>query len=656
MWSCHSYPRRRPQLPTFHDGSGRAITLGRELGRGGEGAVYEVAGAPDVVAKVYAQPIDRSKAAKLQAMAQGATPALLRIAAWPTSPLVDGGRTRGLLMPRVTGYREVHQLYGPKARRMEFPHADWGFLVHAARNVAAAVETVHAHGHVIADVNQGNIVIGRDATVKLIDCDSFQISVNGTRYLCEVGVAHFTPPELHNHSFAGVVRTPNHDAFGLAVAIFHLLFFGRHPFAGRFQGKGDMPIERAITEYRFAYSQSAATRHMLPPPNTLPLTAVSFGLASLFERAFATGSERGGRPTATEWRTALEMYAHKPRACSVSPAHWYHASLSRCPICELERAIGADFFLVAVSAGGGVGLAFDVDALWRRIQATPPPEVPAALVPAVPAATGQPLPAGVRTTRIAGRFSGIAGIIAGLVGLAGGNPLGIPIAVGLLIAWFILRQSGGYAASRAERRARLQQTTSDLDAAVNRTKQTLDEARRRFSVARQELERARDQYKGIPVALQNDLQALVRQREATQRKHFLERYFIAHADIRGIGDGLKATLASYGVETAADVSWGVQQVPGFGPKRAADLMSWRQAVEASFRFDPARGVDAADEAAVRSKYQRMKQDLERQLRAGPAELQRFRELARHEQERARAPLIQLATAVAQAKADAQAVA
>jgi DNA-binding helix-hairpin-helix protein with protein kinase domain len=330
--------------------------------------------------------------------------------------------------------------------------------------------------------------------------------------------------------------------------------------------------------------------------------------------------------------------------------------LSRCPICELERAIGTDFFLVAVSAGGGVGLAFDVDALRRQIHAVPPPEVPAALVPAVPATTAQPLPAGVRTTRIAGRAGGIGGVIAGLVGLGGGDPLAFPIAIGLLIIWFILRRSGGYATARAERRARLQQATRDLDAAANRTKQTLDEIRGRFGAARQELERAREQYKGIPAALQNDLQALVRQREATQRKHFLERYFIAHADIRGIGEGLKATLASYGVETAADVSWAVQQVPGFGPKRATDLMSWRQAVEAGFRFDASRGVDPADEAATRNKYQRLKQDLERQLRAGPVELQRLRELARHEQERARAPLMQLAITVAQAKADAQAVA
>jgi DNA-binding helix-hairpin-helix protein with protein kinase domain len=333
-----------------------------------------------------------------------------------------------------------------------------------------------------------------------------------------------------------------------------------------------MPIERAITEYRFAYSQSAAARHILPPPHTLPLTAVSFGLASLFERAFAQGSERGGRPTATQWRTALEMYANKPRACPVSRMHWYHASLPRCPICELERAIGSDLFLVTVSATV-VGSAFDLEALWRQVLAIPAPEVPAALVPAVAPVKAKPLSAWVRTTRIASWACSVAGLLAGLLGLGGGEPVGLEIAALLLFAWFMLRRSGGLALERAERRGRLQQTTRDLDSAVSRTKSALDGVRARFTATRQELERARDQYKGTPAALQKELQDPVRQREATQRKHYLERYFIAHADIRGIGDSLKATLASYGIETAANVSWAVQQVPGFDPKRATELMS-----------------------------------------------------------------------------------
>ena len=77
--------------------------------------------------------------------------------------------------------------------------------------------------------------MAQDATVALIDADSFQFSLNGKSYPCVVGVPDFTPPELHGKNLASVQRTIEHDNFGLAVAIFHLLFMGRHPFAGRYR-------------------------------------------------------------------------------------------------------------------------------------------------------------------------------------------------------------------------------------------------------------------------------------------------------------------------------------------------------------------------------------------------------------------------------------
>ena len=48
----------------------------------------------------------------------------------------------------------------------------------------------------MGDVNQNSFMVGRDSKVVLIDSDSFQINANGTLHLCEVGVSHFTPPEL----------------------------------------------------------------------------------------------------------------------------------------------------------------------------------------------------------------------------------------------------------------------------------------------------------------------------------------------------------------------------------------------------------------------------------------------------------------------------
>src|SRR5207248_2951126 len=154
------------------------------------------------------------------------------------------------------------------------PSADWPFLIGAAHNVAYSFSVIHSAGHVIGDVNQGNVLVSAKAFVKLIDCDSFQIASNGRKFLCEVGVSHFTPPELQSKSFNGLVRTPNHDNFGLAVLCFHLLFMGRHPFAGRYLGTGDLPIEKAIKEYRFAFGRSAQTMLMSAPPMSLGLADI----------------------------------------------------------------------------------------------------------------------------------------------------------------------------------------------------------------------------------------------------------------------------------------------------------------------------------------------------------------------------------------------
>ena len=234
-------------------------------------------------------------------MAAIRTASLATLAAWPLDLLLSaGGQPCGFLMPRVTGHKTIHTLYTPKSRKNDFPEADWKFLIRSATNVARAVAIVHEHGCVIGDINHGSILVSPKATVKLIDCESFQVVAQGRRFLWQVGVPTYTPPELQGRSFNQVVRTDNHDAFGLAVLIFHLLLMGRHPFAGRFVGGGEMPMERAISEFRFAYGANRQLLHMQPPPHALPLEAASEPVAQLFERAFSREGVRDGiRPSAT---------------------------------------------------------------------------------------------------------------------------------------------------------------------------------------------------------------------------------------------------------------------------------------------------------------------------------------------------------------------
>ena len=209
---------------------GTPLQIGRELGKGGEGSVFEVPALLGQVAKLYHQQPDAKKQAKLTFMASTADQQLLSYVAWPQETLHTsrGGPVVGFLMPKVTGRDPVHMVYSPAHRRQDRPKAAWDFLLFVARNTAAAFEALHSHGHVLGDVNQGNVLVGNDSKVVLIDSDSFQVNARGTLHLCEVGVSHFTPPELQGlSSFDGFTRTANHDNFGLALLIFHLLFGGR---------------------------------------------------------------------------------------------------------------------------------------------------------------------------------------------------------------------------------------------------------------------------------------------------------------------------------------------------------------------------------------------------------------------------------------------
>ncbi len=183
------------------DAKGNSIKLGRQLGRGGEGAVFDVPSEPDYVAKIYHAAVSLDKAEKIQGMALNFNTKLLEFAAWPIKAVYKNWNRNGLcgfLMPKVLDYREIHVLYSPAQRKKEFPNASWDFLIRVARNLACAIATIHEHGHVIGDVNQKNFLVSSQATVKVIDCDSFQIKFSGKLFPCEVGVSHFIPPELQN--------------------------------------------------------------------------------------------------------------------------------------------------------------------------------------------------------------------------------------------------------------------------------------------------------------------------------------------------------------------------------------------------------------------------------------------------------------------------
>lgn len=640
-------------MPTaYYDGNGKPVSFGRKIGSGGEGTVFEVLEAKaDFVAKIYREALTPSKASKVIGMCQVANQRLMNIAAWPvgTLHLKPKGPIVGILMPRVKEHKEIHKLYSPAHRKQEFPGADWSFLIHTARNLACAVATIHSLGHVVGDINQGNIVVSNAALVKLIDCDSFQVKLNGNCYPCEVGVAHFTPPELQNRSFRGVIRTFNHDNFGLAVLCFHLLLMGRHPFAGRFAGTGDMPIERSIEEFRFAFSESAASKRMQPPPHSLPLSSVSAPVARLFERAFGPEASRNtDRPNGIEWSSALEDLRLGLRTCSKQSVHKFHNSLSTCPWCELERETGVFFFLISVPRQAHAQ--FDVEAIWKRIEAITSPGIET--IPSLPVSHIVPAPLPRELQRA--KWINVAKKIAAAVGAAALILSGLAtngwVVVIVIILIAILFQKFDDRGERHRRRSALTQVEQEYKQVQRRWEAETGEAR--FEQKRRDLDRNQRDYKRLGADYTGDRRKLDASREASQLTHFLERHFIDKAKIPGIGPGRKATLASYGIETAADITTAaVQNVSGFGEVRTKDLLAWRAKAERKFVFDSRQGVDPADIAALDQRYARKRSDFERALAAGPDELMRIRSETLSKRQALSPEILRVTQQLAQARAD-----
>lgn len=637
-----------------YNSKGRLVTLGAELGRGGEGCVFEVSGDPARVAKIYHDPVKTEKAAKLKTMVALATPELLKLTAWAVDTLHDtpGGKVIGVLMFRLSSHKEIHKLYSPKSRLVEFTKADWRFLIHVAANVARAFHSIHESGNVIGDVNYGNIVISSDATVKLIDCDSFQISTaDGRKFLCPVGVSTYTPPELQGKSFANTPRTPNHDAFGLAVMIFQLLFMGRHPFSGTYLGAGEMPLEKAIGEFRFAYGASAGARQMRQPPGALSLDAVTEPVSDLFSRAF---TRQDNRPTAKEWVGALGDLAGNLKSCTEHPAHHHLKTLSSCPWCEIEGQTGATLFPFPVDFGVDGQQGVTLDKLWQQIQSIPSPGAPPALVNK---SALQLAPSRV-ATRAAKRRRVQTLLCVCVVVLVTVVVAVIPIGAGAVRAFLIIIAGWITVVSVKGRGGEIYKQLQSAQESARARWHELDERWRRetdarpFDSRRRELEARKRDYEHLPQARQQKLDRLRAEGEARQLQKFLDRFEIEDADISGIGFSRKATLQSYGIETAADVDYyRVLAVPGFGPTYTDRLISWRASLERRFRFDPSKGVDPADVAAVEREIAAARSKIIAELRSSLPHLRQLSERIRTARSTLKPALDEATESLAQAEID-----
>lgn len=604
-------------------GKSGPVRLGKQLGKGGEGTVFEVEGRPESAAKIYLAAISSERADKLVAMAAVRTAALDQLTAWPTDVLRQSdGKICGFVMANLRASKDIHKLYSPKSRLADFPQADWRLVVRAALNTARAFSVLHQAGHLVGDVNHGGVRVSPDATVKLIDTDSFQISHQGRTFLCEVGVQDFTPPELHGKAFKQVARTANHDNFGLAVLIFQMLMNGRHPFAGRYSGPGDMPIERAIPEFRYAYGRDTARTRMSPPPLSASPTAASPWVSNLWERAFGIeGATAGGRPKAEDWVQALAKLEQHFKRCSSRPSHFHFNGLAACPWCPIERAGIALFGGAAVVIPKLASGPFNLDAVWRDITAAALPPMQA--IPQLKAVRAAPHTQALGRRRTFWKTAGwLVGMLIAVLGIALSAVLA-PVWAGLgwaLGAWVNSRGRSDLALLTSA----YQQAKAQYDGISARWKQ--EQADAQLQSKQDELRPLKDEYAGLQAERDRRYNALFSNRRQSALKQFLDRFEIEQASIPGVGAAKKAMLESFGIETAADVNRNaVLNVPGFGPALTDRVMKWRQEKEARFQFNPNSAIDPRQVADLDRTIQARRAQIEADLVAGRVHILQMRQ-------------------------------
>jgi eukaryotic-like serine/threonine-protein kinase len=177
-----------------------------------------------------------------------------------------------------------------------------------ADGVLAALGAAHAAGIVHRDVKPGNVLLGRDGTVKLADfgiARTLDERADLTTVGTFVGTAKYTAPEQIN----GEPATPASDLYAVGIVLYEMLA-GVAPF------DGPTPMATAIAHQRAPIPDLATARPDAPPA---VVRAVAKAMAKRPADRFATAAEMrvalvgAAAPTARYPRPAIVTPPRPPR-------------------------------------------------------------------------------------------------------------------------------------------------------------------------------------------------------------------------------------------------------------------------------------------------------------------------------------------------------
>lgn len=284
-------------------GSSGPVRIGKQLGVGGQGTVFEAVTADghNVALKWYSPQFQRSDLrASISDLVVQKAPSEHFL--WPDDIVLRGddfGYTMGLRPPDFANIPHLLK------RRVDVKFRE---LVRAATQIVSAFRALQGRGLAYGDISDGNVFF-RPATGDVLICDNDNVAPSGSppRVL---GTPRFMAPEIVRGDAPPSTLS---DLFSMSVLLF-LLLFNDHPLQGKAENDircFDAAAMRKLygTNPVFIFDPENASNR--PVPGVHLNAPIFWGMypemiKKIFTTAFTVGlDDPGRRPAFGEWQAAL---------------------------------------------------------------------------------------------------------------------------------------------------------------------------------------------------------------------------------------------------------------------------------------------------------------------------------------------------------------
>ena len=215
----------------------QVILLGKELGKGGEGSIFETN--TPYVAKIYKKErITQRRYAKLKLMISKKI--AFKGICYPVSIIYNqNDEFVGYLMPRADGKEIQRSIFIKPLLMKNFPNWKKIDTVKLCITILEKIKYLNERNIILGDINPANILVVSPNEVYFVDTDSYQIG----EFPCPVGTVNYTAPEIQRKNFSSFLRTQGNENFAIATLLFMIMVPGKPPYA---QQGGEDPIANII--------------------------------------------------------------------------------------------------------------------------------------------------------------------------------------------------------------------------------------------------------------------------------------------------------------------------------------------------------------------------------------------------------------------------